>query len=142
MWSVAAVFALPASMLVLLLVTAIHYGHVTDSLKVGMTIVEVLNKVKEPGLVHGILPPNDKIDHVALSGPYDGMYETLDLTQRKSLTPREAASLLAKHNFSLPGKEYVIAFTFSPFYGPHWSLPVKFDAENKVKAVLPVHSWD
>ena len=34
-------------------------------------------------------------------------------------------------------------FTFTPsLLADHWSLPVKFDAQNKVKEVLPGHSWD
>ena len=34
-------------------------------------------------------------------------------------------------------------FTLTPSLLPdHWSLPVKFDAQNKVKEVLPGHSWD
>jgi len=41
-----------------------------------------------------------------------------------------------------PGKEYQISITYTPFYGPHYSLTVQFDSEHRVKRVLPLSVWD
>jgi len=123
-----------------LIATARRYENLGKSLTVGMTIEDVLHRVQEPSLVHGIPPPNDRneIEGITLYGPQEGIYHSIP--PGESFAPKEAASAIGKH--MLPGKEYQIVFTFTPFYGPHWSLAVQFDAENKVKGVLPVRSWD
>ena len=118
-------------------VVARRYGRIRESLHGGMSIEDTLRQVRERSLVHGIPPPNDKneIENIYLHGPEKGLYSSIDEPGR-SLTEKEAALVLRNH--MLPGKDYQIVFTFTPFYGPHWSLAVQFDADGKVKGTLPV----
>jgi hypothetical protein len=123
-----------------LLATARRFENLGKSLTVGMTIEDVVHRVQEPGLIYIIPSPNDRneIEGLTLYGPEKGIYHSIPGGQ--SLEAKEAASALERH--TLPGQEYRLVFTFTPFYGPHWSLTVQFDTENKVKGVLPVRAWD
>ena len=121
-----------------------HYKRMQRSVHSGMTIEEVLHTVHESGGVNGYPqhPGDEKILGVHLYGPQNGTYSHRDLTtnQNEALPEGKAAALLRQN--MVPGREYRIGFTFTPMYGPHWSMTVILTPEGKVTEVQPFHTWD
>jgi hypothetical protein len=138
---VASIFLVMATYIFDLAMANRRYARIRESLHSGMTIEEVLHKVQENGFIHGVPPPNEKneINDITMFGPTKGSYYSLHKPGHW-VSEKEAASLLQQN--MLPRGEYRISFTFTPFYGPHWSLPVRFGPDGKVIETLPVRTWD
>lgn len=121
-----------------------HYKRMQRSVRSGMTIEQVLRTVQESGGVNGYPQHlgDEKIAGVHLYGPRNGTYSHRNLTtnQNEELPEGEAATLLRQN--MVPGCNYRIGFTFTPMYGPHWSMTVILSPEGRVKEVQPFHTWD
>lgn len=119
-----------------------HYVRMQRSIRSGMTIEEVLHMVQESGLVNGYPQhlEGDEARGIAFSGPHDNHYGVLYGVLAREVSEAEAATLLQQN--MVPGRDYRIGFTFTPMYGPHWSMTVILSPEGRVKEVRPFHTWD
>lgn len=120
-----------------------HYLKMEKSIRSGMTIAELLHTVQDSGVVSGRpqMPEGEEKpgSGIALSGPHDGHYEVLRGPVREA-SQADAARLLQQNIVS--GQDYKIAFTFTPIYGPHWTMTVVLNPDGRVKEVQPVRTWD
>lgn len=118
-----------------------HMEKIRSSIHGGMTIPEVLAVVHESGLVRGfsVHSASEEMKDVALSGPRNGQYGVLNGSYR-AVAPEEATQLLQQN--MVPDRDYNLIFTFTRSYGAHWSFPVVFTPEGRVKEVKPYHTWD
>ena len=113
--------------------TAIH---------VGMSVSEVLSIVHEPALVHGVplVEGVKEIKDIVLMTDGHGAYSGMFSRQTGKLTADQAAAAF-KDNM-VAAHDYRIIFTFFQGYARHWSLPVDFSPDGRVKNVPPGHAWD
>jgi len=122
---------------------------VHDSVRIGMTVPEVLHTVKDCDIFnassdfpHDDNADSDNIPAISLRWSQNGTYHTYDLATHRTLDLSESEALDRLHDRLHDGYRWSFHYTYINMTPQHVSFSVVFGPDGRVTEVRPVYGWD
>jgi hypothetical protein len=122
---------------------------IANSIRVGMTVPEVLHTGRDCDIFHASSEaPYDKdadgenIPAMGLSWRRDGTYVTYDLGARQDVHLTELQAVERLHTRLHDGYVWHFYYTYINVTPMHVSFSVVFGPDGRVSKITPVHGWD
>lgn len=122
---------------------------VHDSIRIGMTVPEVLDTAKDCDIFqagsefpYDQKTDGDNIPAMGIGWSRDGTYHTYDLATRRDISLTESEAIDRLHATLHDGYKWHFHYIYLNMTPMHVAFAVVFGPDGRVAEVTPVHGWD